>query len=259
MTFSKKVKTIISCFFGSVRTKYESRHIILSELAKRMSLRIYNKSLTWFTDKEYLDIWKGFVEGSNYIHERRFNLYYLAKGVKEIDGDTVECGVFKGSDSYIILKANVGKSKSHHVFDSFEGLSEPDSIDKVKFKRTYSWSRHDLSAPEDVVKSNLKEFKNVHYYKGWIPTRFNDLKDLKFSFVHIDVDLYQPTLDSIAFFYSRTNEGGIIVCDDYGSEACPGAHKAMNDFMADKPENIIHLTAGQGVIVKQGSGTKSVG
>ena len=64
--------------------------------------------------------------------------------------------------------------------------------------------------------------------------------------------LIQPTLDSIEFFYSRMNEGGIIVCDDYGQESCPGANKALNDFMLDKPENIIHLTTGQGVVIKQG-------
>ena len=73
---------------------------------------------------------------------------------------------------------------------------------------------------------------------------------MKFSFVHIDVDLYEPTHDSLSFFYERLVPGGIIVCDDYGSEACPGAYKACNDFIADKPEEIVHLTGGQGVIVK---------
>ncbi|MHC4692689.1 MAG: TylF/MycF/NovP-related O-methyltransferase [Planctomycetota bacterium] len=251
MKFSKKIKTFFSCFFGSEQVKYESRFIVISELTKRFSLRTYNRHLSWFTDKEYLGIWSKFTEGDNDVHERRFTLYYLAKSIREVDGDTAECGVYRGSGSYLILKANEGTSKLHHAFDSFEGLSEPDSMDKVKFERTFSWSKHDLSAPEDVVTSNLKDFDNLRFYKGWIPERFDEVKDTKFSFVHIDVDLYKPTLDSMEFFYDRMSQGGIIVCDDYGQETCPGARKALDDFIQDKNENIIHLTTGQGVVIKQ--------
>ncbi|MBK8519937.1 MAG: hypothetical protein IPL54_03330 [Chitinophagaceae bacterium] len=32
--------------------------------------------------------------------------------------------------------------------------------------------------------------------------KFSEVQALTFSFVHIDVDLYQPTLDSIEFFIS---------------------------------------------------------
>ncbi|HXF53348.1 MAG TPA: TylF/MycF/NovP-related O-methyltransferase [Hyphomicrobiaceae bacterium] len=71
-----------------------------------------------------------------------------------------------------------------------------------------------------------------------------------FAVVHIDVDLYQPTRDSLAFFYSRMSPGGFIVCDDYGSALCPGAKRACDEFMADKPEKIIRLTSGQCLIVR---------
>ena len=32
-----------------------------------------------------------------------------------------------------------------------------------------------------------------------------------------NVALYQPTLDSIEFFYGRLSKGGVVVADDYGS------------------------------------------
>src|SRR5207248_4885047 len=50
----------------------------------------------------------------------------------------------------------------------------------------------------------------------WIPDRFQDVDDWKFSFVHIDTDWPEPTSESLAFFYPRIEAGGIIVCDDYG-------------------------------------------
>ena len=68
--------------------------------------------------------------------------------------------------------------------------------------------------------------------------------------VHVDVDLYQPTRDSIDFFYPRLNPGGLFVCDDYGFTTCPGATKAIDDFMADKPETIVSMDAGGCFFVK---------
>ena len=44
---------------------------------------------------------------------------------------------------------------------------------------------------------------------------------------------------------------GMLICDDYGSRKCPGAYKAVNEFMADKPEGILHLPTGQSIVYKQ--------
>ena len=104
--------------------------------------------------------------------------------------------------------------------------------------------------PERVARGNLEGCDGIHFYRGWIPERFAEVADRRFAFVHIDVDLYQPTLDSVAFFYQRLVPGGIIVCDDYGFTTCPGATRAMDEFMADKPEHIVHLPTGQGVIFR---------
>lgn len=48
------------------------------------------------------------------------------------------------------------------------------------------------------------------------------------------VDLYEPTKDSIEFFYDKLNVGGIFLCDDYGFTSCPGATKAIDEFLVDK-------------------------
>jgi O-methyltransferase len=39
--------------------------------------------------------------------------------------------------------------------------------------------------------------------KGWIPDVFSAAEAETFCFVHIDVDLYEPTLESMRFFYPR--------------------------------------------------------
>lgn len=125
----------------------------------------------------------------------------------------------------------------------WEGLSQPAIQDG-----TY-WKKGDLGSELSQVKSNLRQFDNVVYLKGWIPSRFNEVCDKNFSFVHIDVDIYEPTRDSISFFWERLTPGGILICDDYGFVNCPGAKKAMDDYFCGISK-IISLPTGQGMVIK---------
>jgi O-methyltransferase len=128
-------------------------------------------------------------------------------------------------------------------------LSEPDESDGSH------WESGDLAVTVDDVKAALSDFSFVDYYKGWIPDRFPDVSDRTFSFVHVDVDLNAPTHDSMAFFYPRMNEGGIILCDDYGGSSCVGATQAVDSFLSDKPEKMIALASNGGFMIKGRSTT----
>ena len=89
----------------------------------------------------------------------------------------------------------------HHAFDSYEGLSEPAEEDRVTHEDQLDWHAGDMSASEELVRANLHEFPWVQYHRGWIPERFPEVADRQFCFVHVDVDLHQPTLDSLEFFF----------------------------------------------------------
>ena len=71
----------------------------------------------------------------------------------------------------------------------------------------------------------------------------------KFSFVHLDVDLYKSTLDCLKYFYPRVSRGGVIISHDYPNS--DGVNKAFDEFFQDKPEIIIEpFATGQCLIVK---------
>lgn len=221
---------------------------LLSKLAKRLvpSYRLTWPELAWFQDARLIDALSRFGENDGFNAHRKYALQQLIRLTDAVAGDTAECGVYKGCSSYIILEANkrATSRRTHHVFDSFAGLSLPGGKDGQY------WSASDLSVDEAAVKTNLRDFENVIYYKGWIPARFDDVKDRVFSFVHVDVDLYQPTLDSIAFFYDRMSAGAIFVCDDYGFLTCPGATAAAQEFLSSKTEKMVSLPGGGGFFVK---------
>lgn len=242
-----------SIFSGHPEKRYASKFELLSALSRRLGFALYNRNLSWQIDDEFREAWKEFSPGKKAVKDRRFVLFSMAMAQRNVPGDTAECGVYDGASSYLICHANEGVAgRRHHVFDSFEGLSEPAEIDSPVDPRAYKWRKHDLSVAVDVVRKNLSRFDSVSYYKGWIPDRFCEVEDCRFSLVHIDVDLYQPTYDSLSFFYERLVRNGIILCDDYGSTICPGAKAAFDQFILERPEHrVMHLTTGQGFIVKR--------
>lgn len=131
-----------------------------------------------------------------------------------------------------------------HLFDSFKGLSKPEAEDGT------FWYAGALASTEQAARDNLARFPDVSFCRGWIPERFCEVADRRFAFVHIDVDLGAPTRNSIEFFYPRLQPGGILLCDDYGFTTCPGATKAMDNFLRDR-ERVVHLPTGQGFVIKR--------
>jgi O-methyltransferase len=244
----KILKRVFELTCDLIRGK-EYPRFILAETICRLIYPKYKFSdfgRTFLEDKEFLEWYKHSVSKWNFhTLDRKYTLHEFMKLTRDIEGDTAECGVFQGASSYLICKHIENTEKYHHIFDSFEGLSEPRQIDGNW------WKKGKLCASEEIVKQNLHTFRNVHYYKGWIPERFKDVEHLTFSFVHIDVDLYQPTKDSIEFFYERVSEGGILLFDDYGTDTCPGAQLAIDEFFQHKSEPIILLTTGQAFIIKR--------
>lgn len=205
----------------------------------------------WWHNQRFNDYLERFNEIKGMNTDRRWMLYQLMRLVREVPGDTAECGVYRGAGSYLMSKCNEENTlyhRTHYIFDSFEGLSKPSTLDGEH------WSEGDFSCDLETVTKNLSEFSNVSIHKGWIPERFSDVEGYRFCFVHIDLDLYQPTFDSIEFFYHRMNTGGIIICDDYGFTSCPGATKAIDQFLKNKNEKMVALSCGGGFLVK-GCGT----
>ncbi len=102
-------------------------------------------------------------------------------------------------------------------------------------------------------KVQSQEFsEEIVYCKGWIPQSFEQHPEYVYRFVHVDVDLYQPTLESLNYFYPRLSAGGVILCDDYGFNSCPGgATQACVEFFANKSERIVALADGGAFVIKQ--------
>jgi O-methyltransferase len=157
----------------------------------------------------------------------------------KVDGDLAEVGVFRGGTARVICEAK--GNRPLHLFDTFEGLPEPGQIDTAFRKGEYACSL-------ERVKAFLTDCPAVEYYKGRFPGTASSLGNRAFSFVHLDVDLYESTREALEFFYPRLQQGGIIVSHDYVE--FPGVRHAFDEFFAGKAEPVIELTGNQCMVVK---------
>lgn len=169
---------------------------------------------------------------------RHYTLQSLARQVlsQNLSGEFAECGCWKGTSSYQLASLIAESGKKLHIFDSFEGgLSDKTANDtNVRVDMSKDEIEHErqiFSSTEREVRENLSGFQFIDYHPGWIPQRFSDVEQESFCFVHVDVDLYEPTRDSLEFFWERLVDGGIIVIDDYGYTQFPGARKAVQEFL----------------------------
>jgi len=204
----------------------------------------------------------GSPDGQTRSIEKQYNTIQFLRLVQSMEGCIAECGTFKGLGSFMFchtLRESDPRfdGSGFHIFDSFEGLSNPTEQDHVPDAGAGSQGAAYMGAGSfqaglDHVRNALSEFPGIEFHKGWIPASFKSLPEREYRFVHIDVDLYEPTRDSLEYFYPRLCEGGVIVCDDYAHLHWPGATKALDEYCNPRGIPVLNMTTGQGVIIKRG-------
>jgi O-methyltransferase len=180
--------------------------------------------------------------------EQRINLYHFISQLiaHDVRGDLIEVGTFVGETAVLISKVLEGENnldRKLHVYDSFEPLwNTPDPLAALHAH----FAEHRLPLPE------------VH--KGWFKDTMPDELPDEISFAHIDCgwggdpkEHEQVLLEAMAHIYPRMTHGAICSIVDYtdtqelpeAENAQPGVKPAFDKFMADKPEQISILYAGE--------------
>lgn len=241
---------MINIFPKKIRNNLDSYKLLFLNFLSSILFENYPliwSHITWFKNKKFFNMLNtGLKNDDKFNAHRKWNLSQMCRLVEFIPGDIAECGVYKGSSAKIISSSFKNKNKTLYLFDSFEGLSQP-----LVRKDGMYWKKGNLVSTLSEAKKSLKNCEmKIVFKKGWIPTRFDEVKKKRFSFVHVDVDLYEPTYESLNFFYKRINNGGVLICDDYGFETCPGATTAVDKFLENKPEKMILLSTGGGFFIK---------
>jgi O-methyltransferase len=172
-------------------------------------------------------------------------LWQAAMNAAGLGLPAVEVGAYRGGSAFFLastMRRAAGAEVPLHVFDTFAGhvngqLSEHDT----------SHHARDVFADtdaEDVASYLRSEFEHVQLHVGDAVEQVENLESEHFGLVHLDVDLYRPTLSCLRYFGPRLATGGAIVVDDFGASKCPGIARAVAEYMAEGAPGVSRWTVG---------------
>jgi len=197
----------------------------------------------WF-DRTFLSVYDG-VRGVTLIPEDRcYYIYHLAEYCAHLGGTMAECGVYRGGSAYFIalaLERSQSTDRHLHLFDTFSGMPAK-YISKNDPHKPNEFSRTSLAE----VRAILADYSFVEFHPGTIPETFSSIEEsTRFSFVHLDVDLYRSNKSCCEYFYGRMITGGVLLFDEYGFEGYEFTERlAIDEFFKDKPEHPFVLPTG---------------
>ena len=197
---------------------------------------------------------------------RRTDFDTLARIVRTMDaipGAVLECGTHYGATLLGMAHILRGRGTPARLYglDSFEGLPEPSPEDAFEDGTMHPWVRKGAlnEASFEELAARIRRMglsDRITVIKGFFEDTLPALASERFSLVHVDCDLYDSYISCLEFAYPRMLPCGYMVFDDYGSPVYVGAQRAVDEFLAGKPERIQFFpdSAGRRYFVLMGGG-----
>lgn len=205
----------------------------------------------WYGDAAFQKIYTQ-IKGNTLVDIYRcYELWELVEKVTKLDNTAslIEIGVWKGGTSGIIATklAQMNARGTFYIADTFTGVAK--ASDKDTF---YNGGEH-ADTSQEIVETLLKgKYDNHKILRGIFPEDTAHLVPAseKFSFCHIDVDVYDSAKDIVDWIWDRLIPGGVIVFDDYGFHTCNGVTRYVNEQKKLTDRMIIHNLNGHAVMIK---------
>lgn len=171
-------------------------------------------------------------------------IYSLARMQAGLQGSMAEVGTYEGATAKLICTAK--QNRRFFGFDTFEGLPETQAHD-TSHGQTF-FRKNKYTAGYEHVQAYLSGFTGVQLVKGLFPASGKCVENERFSFVHLDMDLYQGTKDALEFFWPRLVEHGLVVIHDSHTG---GVSQAIREFTTASGAPSFTAFGSQSVLVKR--------
>lgn len=192
---------------------------------------------------------------------------YVAR--HKIQGAVVECGVWRGGSiaaAALALKAT-GDSRPMYLFDTFEGMSAPEEMDKkvggnssaieqFAALKTGSESSDWHRATVEDVAHNLATLglarDDFHFIKGMVENTIPGHTPAEgIAVLRLDTDWYKSTKHELEHLFPELTPGGVLIIDDYG--AWEGSRRAVDEYLeANNIRILLTRVRDSAIGIKQG-------
>lgn len=172
---------------------------------------------------------------------------YIIK--KNIPGDMVECGCWKGGSSLAMLLTllRLGVTdRDVYVYDAFEeGWPKALEVDVAADGRSAHQMYLDAMAEgltlEDIHASHKKvkdlllsagyPVERIHITQGFVEATIPATIPKSIALLRLDTDWYESTKHELEHLYPRLSKRGVLIMDDYG--CWQGAQKATDEYVEE--------------------------
>lgn len=185
--------------------------------------------------------------------------YVVRRG---IPGDFVECGVWRGGSilAMILTLQRLGvDDRDLHLFDTFEGMTEPTEFDRTDFGRhalqewatasaadQRAWPEHfgpqvfGLAGVEALLATTGYPQERLHLVPGRVEDTIPEQAPTSIALLRLDTDWYESTRHELQHLYPCLQTGGVLIIDDYGH--WEGARKAVDEYLDVHPTLLFSRT-----------------
>ena len=206
---------------------------------------------------EFMDIYESCKAFSMTGIERMFSLYkaveYIVKN--NIEGNFVECGVWRGGSSMVIAKTLMKFDCTNRLiflYDTYEGMSVPTEkdvnkdgylADKMmltahKEDPNSVWCCADLNDVTTNMQNTGYPISNISFVKGKVEDTIPAMiPDGKIALLRLDTDWYESTLHELKYLYPLLVKNGVLIIDDYGH--WQGARLAVDEYFLETKTNLL--------------------
>lgn len=154
-----------------------------------------------------------------------------------------ECGVYNGEFAKEINRCF--PEQKCYLFDTFEGFDERD----IKLEQGNGSKinvHHFTKVDEKTVFEKMPYKDKVIIKKGYFPETAIGLEE-EFIFVNLDMDLYNPTLEGLRYFYPRMKRYGVILIHDFFSDMFPNVKRAVEQYESETGEVLYKMPIGDDI------------
>jgi len=158
---------------------------------------------------------------------------------KNIPGDFVECGVWRGGNLILFQLLNIKKNLNRKIYayDTFEGMPLPSKHDGAKALNEYNKKNTWCASTLNEVKNNILKncsIDNIKFIKGKVEETLQINQNIpdKISILRLDTDFYESTKIELEMLYPRLVKNGVLIIDDYGY--WKGSKKAVDEYFSSK-------------------------
>jgi hypothetical protein len=194
------------------------------------------------------------------LHTLVLTVRYLVQ--HRVEGTIVECGVWRGGSMQAIaltLMENGDTTRDLHLFDTFQGMSEPTEHDvRVKDGRTAEdlmeerdttakiWAMSSLEDVQEGMAEVAYPQDRIHYHVGKVEDTLPDQAPDRIALLRLDTDWYESTKHELQHLYDRLVPGGVLMIDDYGY--WDGSRRATDEWLEATGHPLLLIPMGSGRI-----------